>query len=112
MNRSASLSTPPGLDLFFLGNVRREIAFAAMDRRHETDAVLFLHHAGPAVLVDITPPVEMLERTGLRITFGGKKEELHAFLHYPNLGDAIPFFVVEYTAAQRFEICEFRRHII
>src|ERR1700730_9017944 len=89
--------------LFLFRNVGSEVFFASAQRRHETDAVLLFHHTAPAILVDVPPAVEMFGRAGLWIAFSRKKEELHFFLHHPDLRDALAFLIVKNAAAEGFQ---------
>src|SRR5881394_3554075 len=62
---------PPGTPLLFLfRNVGREIFFVSAQRRHETNAVRFLHHSGPAFLFNKMPAVEMFRRAGFHVALG------------------------------------------
>src|SRR4030095_4656430 len=110
-NHSLRLSTQRGL-LFLLRDIRREIFFAATQCSHETNAFVFSHHACPAVLIDITPAVEMLRRAGFHIALGRKHEELHLLFHDPNLRDALAFFVVKDARAERFQLGELGGHVV
>src|SRR5207253_5404900 len=98
--------------LLRLRNIWRQIFFAAAHCRHKTDPVMLRNYPRPSVLIDITPAGEMTGRTGLGIPFRRKKEELHAFFHYPDLGDALSFLVIEDTASERTKIRELRRYIV
>src|SRR5205085_2514092 len=98
--------------LFLLRNVRREIFFVSAQSSHETNAVALFHDAGPSVLLDVAPAVEMFHRPRFRIALGWKHEELHLLFHDPYLRDGLSFLVIELTAAERFQIRELSRHIV
>src|SRR6266496_1427341 len=89
-----------------------QIFFGATERCHEADPVTFRDRSNPAFLMDITPAWELQDGPGLGIPLRREKKELHAFLGYPNLGDALRFIVFKNTAANRLKIGEFRRHVV
>src|ERR1700730_13598145 len=83
------------VDLIFLLNVGREIFFAAAQCRHETDAVVFLHHAGPIFKIDKAPAGKVARRPSLRIPLRRKKEKVHVLLDHRHLRDPMAFIVVK-----------------
>src|ERR1700682_371887 len=94
------------VDLVFLLNVGREIFFSAAHRRHETNAIVFLHDAGPIFKINVAPTGKMPRRAALCILLGRKKEKLHVFLDHRDLRDPMTFIVVKDARSNRPKVGE------
>src|SRR5215471_2917996 len=63
-----SSNLPPGTPLLFrFSDIRLQIALAAANRRHETDATMFGHGTGPALLMNIAPAWEPQHCSGFAV---------------------------------------------
>src|SRR6266404_869577 len=113
VNGAGCLSTSPrSLLLLRLGNIGREIFFAAAHCRHKTDAVFLFDYAGPTFLIDMAPAGKFLGCAGLRIPLRRKKKKLHLFFYDPDLCDTLPFLIVKNTTPKRAKIGKLRRHVV
>src|ERR1700730_5433710 len=100
------------VDLIFLLNVGREIFFAAAHRRHETNAIVFLHDPGPIFEIDVAPAGKVARCGAFWILLRRKQEKLHLLLNHRDLRDPMALIVVKDARSNSAKVGELGRNIV
>src|SRR5207249_10994703 len=86
--------------------------FRAANCSHEKNAFARLHRTGPSFLLDVTPALEFLRLSGLRIAPPRKQKQLHSFFRQTDLCNLTGFIIVKNPDTNRLLARKFTRHIV